>query len=393
MSPLRIAFFAAGTLTLAALPVSAQEPVKEPIKLGALLSMSGTFASPSKDMHEGMLLALERRGNRLGGRPVTLILRDDQAKPELAVEAANRLIRNDQVDFIAGAGLSNIMMAVYRPITTAQTFLIGTNSGPAPVAGKDCSPYFFSSSWQNDQNAEVMGEYLSKQGISDVFILAPNYQAGKDLLAGFKRTFKGKIVGEVYTPLSQTDFSAEISRVKAANPKAVYVFYPGGWGVQWAKQYSQAGVDKTIPLYSSFMLDEVSIQAMGDAAIGMFSTAHWVGDIKNAANEKFVKDFRAKFGRSPSAYASQAYDGIQLIAAAADELKGDLKDKEKVKAALQNAKFESVRGSFKFNTNHFPIQDFYLTKVDKQGNELTLVTVSKAAEQAKDVYAAECPMK
>jgi branched-chain amino acid transport system substrate-binding protein len=382
------AFFAAAVAALAVAPTQAQEPVK----VGALLSISGTFASPSKDMHDGMMLALEHRGNRMGGRPVDVILRDDQGKPELAVEAANRLIRSEQVDFITGVGLSNIMMAVYRPVTSAQTFLIGSNSGPAPVAGKDCSPFFFSASWQNDQNAEVMGEYLSKQGVGDVYILAPNYQAGKDLLAGFKRTFKGKIVGEVYTPLSQTDFSAEISRVRAANPKAVYVFYPGGWGVQWAKQYSQAGLDKTIPLYSSFMLDEVSIRAMGESAVGMFATAHWASDLKNPANERFVKDFRAKFGRPASAYAAQAYDGMLLIASAVDEVKGDLKDKNKVRDALRAAKFDSVRGGFKFNTNHFPIQDFYLTKAEKKEDELTLSAVSKAVEQAKDAYAVECKM-
>ena len=385
----RLAFIASAAAALVVVPASAQEPVK----IGVLLSMSGTFASPSKDMYDGLVLALEQRGNRMGGRPVNLILRDDQGKPELAVEAANRLIRSEQVDFVTGAGLSNIMMAVYRPVTASQTFLVGVNSGPAPVAGKDCSPFFFSSSWQNDQNAEVMGEYLSKQGVSDVFILAPNYQAGKDLLAGFKRTFKGKIVGEVYTPLSQTDFSAEISRVRAANPKAVYVFYPGGWGIQWAKQYSQAGLDKTIPLYSSFMLDEVSVQAMGDSALGMFATAHWASDLKNAANERFVKDFRAKFGRPASAYAAQAYDGMLLIASAVDEVKGDLKDKTKVRDALSAAKFESVRGPFKFNSNHFPIQDFYLTKADKKDGELTLSIVSKAVEQAKDVYAPECKMQ
>lgn len=378
---------------IAALACTLPTAAQEPIKIGALLSISGPFASPSKDMLDGMQLALDHRDNKMGGRAATLILRDDQAKPELAVEAANRLIRGDRVDFITGAGLSNIMMAVYRPITSTETFLIGTNSGPAPVAGKDCSPFFISASWQNDQPAEVMGEYLTKKGVDDVFILAPNYQAGKDLLAGFKRKFKGKIAGEVYTPLSQTDFSAEISRVRAANPKAVFVFYPGAWGVQWVKQYSQAGLQKTIPLYSSFTLDEVSIQAIGDASLGMFATAHWVGDINNPANAKIVKDFRAKFGRAPSAYAAQGYDGIQLIGAAADVLKGDLSDKNKIKAALRDAKYASVRGPYSYNTNNFPIQDFYLTNVEKRGDELVLNTVSKAVEKAKDVYAAECPMK
>ncbi len=389
MSYARLSVAAAIAAFTYAIPAVAQEPVK----IGALHSLSGPFASPAKDMLEGMQLALEHRGNKMGGREATLIVRDDQAKPELAVEAANRLIRGDRVDFITGAGLSSIMMAVYRPITSTETFLVGSNSGPAPVAGKDCSPFFISASWQNDQTAEVMGEYLSKQGAENVFILAPNYQAGKDLLAGFKRTFKGKIAGEVYTPLSQTDFSAEISRVRAANPKAVFVFYPGAWGVQWVKQYSQAGLHKTIPLYSSFTLDEVSIQAIGDAALGMFASAHWVGDIQNAANEKFVKDFRAKFGRAPSAFAAQGYDSVQLIGAAVDQLKGDLSDKNKTKAALKTAKYDSVRGAYTYNTNNFPIQDFYLTKVDKKGDELVLNTVRKAVEGAKDAYAADCPMK
>lgn len=370
-------------------PASAQEPVK----IGALLSLSGSFASPSKDILEGMQLALDHRGNKMGGRPVSFITRDDQGKPEIAVEAVGKFLRGDQVDFVTGAGLSNVMMAVYRPVTSSETFLIGSNSGPAPLAGKDCSPFFFSASWQNDQNAEVMGEYLANKGVRDVFILAPNYQAGKDLLAGFKRKFTGNIVGEVYTPLSQTDFSAEISRVKAANPAAVFVFYPGAWGVQWIKQYSQAGLNTTIPLYSAFTLDEVSIRAIGDSSVGMYAAAHWAGDLKNPANEKFVKGFQAKFARAPSAYAAQGYDSIQLIASAVDNLGGDLKDKKATEAALKLAKFDSVRGAFTFNTNHFGIQDFYITKVQKDGDDLTLAVASKAVEKSKDVYASECPMK
>lgn len=366
---------------------------QEPVKIGAVLSLSGSFAQPSQDMLDGMQLAIEHRNAQFGGRPVSLIVRDDQGKPELAVEAVNRLTRSERVDFVTGAGLSSIMMAVFRPVTSSQTFLIGTNSGPAPIAGKDCSPFFFSASWQNDQNAEVMGDYLTKKGVTDVFILAPNYQAGKDLLAGFKRTFKGKIVGEVYTPLQQTDFSAEISRVRAANPAAVFVFYPGAWGVQWVKQYSQAGLDKTIPLYSAFTLDEVSIQAIGESATGMFSASHWVADIANPTNEKFVRDYRAKYKRQPSGYAAQGYDSIALIASAVDRLKGDLTSKEQTRAALAKAEFQSVRGDFKFNKNQFPIQDFYLTKVEKKGDELALVTVSKAMENAGDNYAAECTMK
>ncbi len=374
---------------LATPPARAQEPVK----VGALLSLSGSFASPSKDMLDGMQLSIDHHGGKAGGRAIALVVRDDQAKPELAVEMANRLVRSDHVDFVTGVGLSNIMMAVFGPITRSDTILVGSNAGPAPIAGKDCSPNFFSASYQNDQNAEVMGDYLTQAGVKSVVLLAPNYQAGRDLLAGFKRTFKGKVLDEIYTPLQQTDFSAEISRLKAAAPDAVFVFYPGAWGVQWVKQYSQAGLTKQVPLYSAFTLDEVSIQAIGEPAVGMFSASHWVADIANDANGWFVRSFREKFGRAPSAYAAQGFDSMELIASAVDALGGDLSDKAKTRTQLHDAHFSSVRGRFTYNSNNFPVQDFYLTQVEKQGNELVLKTVAKAKEQSGDSYAATCPAR
>lgn len=237
-----------------------------------------------------------------------------------------------------------------------------------------------------------MGEYLTKIGVPDVVILAPNYQAGRDLLAGFKRTFKGKVIDEIYTPLQQTDFSAEISRVKAAGPKAVFVFYPGAWGVQWVKQYSQSGLGKDVPLYSAFTLDEVSIQAIGDSAEGMFSASHWMADIVNPANARFVTDYKGKFGRAPSAYAAQGYDSIQLIASAVDGLDGDLSNKGRTRDLIRKANFDSVRGGFAFNTNNFPIQDFYLTKVEKKDGGLVLAVVEKVKDKAVDNYVAGCPL-
>jgi branched-chain amino acid transport system substrate-binding protein len=377
---------------LALLPL-APARAADPVKIGALVSLSGSFASPSKDMLEGMQLVLAQRHDSFGGRPVDFIVRDDQGKPELAVEEANKLTHAEHVDFITGVGLSSVLLAVYRPVLATETFLIGSNSGLDVLAGKNCSPYFFSASFQNGQNAELMGAYLSEQKIDNVFVLAPNYQGGKDAIAGFKHGYKGAISGEIYTPMQQTDFSAEISRVRAAKPGAVFVFYPGSWGVQWIKQYSEAGLTGTVPLYSIYMLDEANIAATGHDSVGMYSVSHWVADLDNPANHAFVAAYREKFGHAPSAFSAQGYDSMQLIASGVDALGGDLSDKQKLRAALQKADFKSVRGAFSFNTNQFPIQSFYLTKVVDTPTGPATATVKPVATNVKDDSAPDCPMK
>jgi branched-chain amino acid transport system substrate-binding protein len=380
-------------LAAASLLHAAPALAEDPIKIGALVSLSGSFASPSKDMLEGMQLVLDQRSQTLGGRPVSLLVRDDQGKPEMAVEEANRLVRAEHVDFITGAGLSSVLLAVFRPILASETFLIGSNSGLDVLAGKSCSPFFFSASFQNGQSSQLMGKYLTEQKIDSVFVLAPNYQGGKDAIAGFKRGYKGSIAGEIYTPMQQTDFSAEISRVRAAKPGAVFVFYPGTWGVQWIKQYSEAELTGSIPLYSIYMLDEANIAATGKAAVGMYSVSHWANDIDNPANHDFVKSYTAKYGHAPSAFSAQGFDSMQLIASGIDGVKGNLSDKARTREALMRADFASVRGPFSFNTNHFPIENFYLTKVEDGPNGPATVTVKTVAQQAKDEMAPECPMK
>lgn len=385
LRPLAFALLAASTVSL---PAQATEPVV----IGALLSLSGSFASPSKDMLDGMQLALDAH-KTIGGRLVSFLVRDDQGKPELAVEDANRLVKSDHADFVTGVGLSSILLATYRPLLATETFVVGSNSGLDALAGKNCSPFFFSASFQNGQSSQLMGAYLTQQNLKNVFVLAPNYQGGKDAVAGFRRGYTGNVVGEIYTPLQQTDFSSEISRVRAAKPDAVFVFYPGAWGVQWIKQYSDAGLTNTIPLYSIYMLDEANIAATGKASVGMYSISHWVQDLDNPANHQFVAAYQAKYGHAPSAFSAQGYDSIQLIASAVDAVHGDLSDKEKTRAALAAADFHSVRGDFTFNTNHFPIQNFYLTKVTDGAVGASTVTVKTIADHAKDDLAPTCAMK
>lgn len=344
-------------------------------------------------MKAGADLALEQLDGKLGGIPAEFIYEDGRRDPLVGKQAADKLVKSDQVDFVIGSSFSNVMMAIYGPITRAETFLISPNPGPAPLAGKRCNKYFFSVPFQNDQPAEAIGKYMTDNGFETAYILGPNYQAGKDILAGFKRTFGGKIVGEVYTPLEQTDFSAELSAVRAANPDGVFVFYPGGLGIQFVKQYARAGLKGEIPLGSAFTVDNATLLAQGEDAIGVMSALQWAIDMDNPANKRFVEGFRAKYDFLPAGYAQQAYDAVMLINGAVEMVGGNLDDKDALHAALLSAPFESTRGDFRFNTNQFPIHDMVLREVkqNEQG-ELIASYTGVIGEDMADPYASDCKM-
>jgi branched-chain amino acid transport system substrate-binding protein len=285
------------------------------------------------------------------------------------------------------------MMAVAPVVTGQGKLMIGTNAGASPLAGSQCNELFFTSSWNNDQSPEAMGKFLQDSGIKELYVLAPNYQAGKDMVAGLKRFYKGNIVGEVYTQLGQQDYQAEITQLRAKNPKAVFVFYPGGMGVQFVRQYTQAGLRDRIPLYSVFTVDETTLPALKDAAIGQFEARFWSPDLNVPASKKYVTDFKKKYGYTPSYYGAQSYDGMMLIDSAIRAVKGNLKDTKAMVAALRKANYNSVRGKFTFNNNHFPIQPFYLLKAVKEGNEVNMKVEKKVFDNHKDAYHQECKMK
>jgi branched-chain amino acid transport system substrate-binding protein len=286
------------------------------------------------------------------------------------------------------------MLAVAPTVTQAGTFMIGTNAGPHELAGKMCHELFFTTSWQNDQTPEAMGKYMSDQNLTDVYAMAPNYAAGKDMISGFKRYFKGRVVDEVYTKLGQQDYQAEISQLRAKNPKAVFVFYPGDMGIQFVKQYVQAGLREQIPLYSVYTIDEVTLPALKDVALGIVETRYWSPDLKNDANRKYVSDFRKKFGYTPSFYGAQSYDGILLIDSAVRAVRGDLANKKGMIAAMRKADYKSVRGPYTYNVNHFPIQNFYLLKTVKgAGGDVEMQIQKTVFEAHKDAYHRECGMK
>jgi branched-chain amino acid transport system substrate-binding protein len=386
----RLAIVAMLTTTSFATPAYSADK----IKIGFMSTLSGTLASLGTNLRDGFNLGLDHLGGKIGGLTTEVIIEDDQAKPDVARQIADKFVEFNKVDVVTGILASNVMMAIHAPITNAKVVLISPNAGPSPVAGDQCSEYFFSTSWQGDNFSEAMGAYLQAKGTQNVYLMAPNYQAGKDVLTGFKRFFKSKPVAEVYTPLTQVDFSAELAQLRAAKPAAVFAFYPGGLGIQFVQQYVQAGLSTQIPLYTSYTIDNLTLPAIGDAAIGMTLTASWNDDIDNAQNKKFVADFKKKYNYAPSFYSAQAYDAAMLLDSAVRKVGGKIEDKAAFLAALKAADFKSVRGNFKFNTNHFPIQDFYLGQVIKgDDGKPTIRLGERVLKDHHDAYAANCPLK
>src|SRR5215475_10860756 len=388
----RILLATTALAVLAAAPAPAQQ---RSVKIGFVSTFSGPTAVIGNDMRNSVELALDQLGRKMGGLPVEVIYEDDQQKPEVGVQKTQKLVESDKVNFIAGYIWSNVLLASLKPAVDSQTFLISSNAGPSQIAGELCSPFFFSTSWQNDQTPQAMGEYLNQKGVKTAYLLGPNYAAGRDMLAGVKATFKGQVVGEDYTKWpDQLDFSAELSKARAAKPDAVFVFYPGAAGVQFLNQYAQAGLKAQIPLYTAFVIDALSLPLMKDLALGVPGAQQWVNDLPNDANKKFVADFRAKHGKYPSFYGAQAYDAAFLINSAVVAAKGDLTKKDAMRDEMKKANYASVRGPYKYGNNHFPIQNFYLQDVvkDAEGN-LTLKTVATIVKDSQDQFHEKCPMK
>jgi branched-chain amino acid transport system substrate-binding protein len=384
----------AAAIALSAGGAAAQDKSADKVKIGLITTLSGPPAVIGQQQRNGLQLALKELGNKLGGRDVELLIQDDELKPDVAVSKVKAYVERDKVDFVVGPVFSNILAAILKPVTEGGAFMISPNAGTSTFAGKDCNPNLFVVSYQNDQNAEAMGKYAQDKGIKKVFVMAPNYQAGKDEIAGFKRYYKGEIVDEVYVPINQLDYAAEISKIAAAQPEAIFVFVPGGMGVNFVKQFRQAGLADKIKFLSAFTVDEGTLPAQQDAALGFLAGGNWAPNLDNPENKAFVAAYEKEYGAVPATYAFQAYDAVKLLDSALKATKGDTSNKDALRAALMKADFKSVRGDFKFNTNHYPIQNFYVVKAAKRpdGKYQTEI-VEKVFSDYKDQFAAECPMK
>jgi branched-chain amino acid transport system substrate-binding protein len=380
------------TLPALALLLSTVSAVaQEKLKVGIMVTLSGPSAVLGQQARDGFQLAVKQLGGKLGGVETEVIVVDDELKPDVAVVKAKGLLERDQVQFVVGPIFSNVLQAIHKPVVESNAFLISPNAGTSNFAGAQCSPNFFVTSYQNDQNHEVLGKHAQDRGYKKIYLMAPNYQAGRDSLAGFKRHFKGEVVGEAYTPLGQLDFSAELAQIAAAKPDAFFTFMPGGMGVNLVRQYRQAGLANSLPFLSAFTVDESTLPAQKEAALGFFGGANWAPDMKNPQSEAFVKAYEAEFKSVPGTYAMQSYDAALLIDAAIKSAGGKLGDRNALRAGLRKADFKSLRGNFKMGANGYPIQDFYLVQaVARPDGKFVTSLGPKVFENYVDVYAKDC---
>lgn len=377
---------------LAAPNAVAQAPDR--IRIGFINTFSGPGGAFGNHYRDGFNLALERLGGKLGGVPADVVYYDDQLKADVGQMGAEQLLTKDRAQILAGFNFSNVLMSAIGVAQQRNALVLSSNAGPAPLAGAQCDPSFFAVGHQNDGAAEAMGIHLQKQGVQNVYLIAPNYQAGRDMLQGFKRHYQGKIINEVYTALTQQDYAAELTAIRAAKPAAVFAFMPGGNGVSFLRQWSQAGLTVQIPFYSVYTVDHVTLKAIGDVAVGLFGASQWVEDLPNPTNREFVQAFVKKHGYMPSEYAAQSHDTAMLLDSALQAVGGNVQDRTALIAALRKANFKSIRGDFRFNTNHFPIQAYYLREVvRKPDGSLGFVTRETIVKEHRDAYAPQCKMK
>ncbi|MCU6501692.1 ABC transporter substrate-binding protein [Rugamonas sp. A1-17] len=364
------------------------------IKIGFSAPLSGPVAVVGQDQYDGFMLALEQGGGKLGGQTITVLKEDDQLKPEVGNQIVRKFIDKEHVNAIVGLGFSNVLMGSHKLMVDAGTVAIATNAGPSPVAGASCAANVFSIAWQNDGSAESMGKFMQEKGYKRVYLMAPNYQAGKDMLQGFKRYFKGEIVDEVYTQVGQSDYSAEIAQLQSAKPDAVFAFYPGGMGVNYIRQLSQAGMMAKLPNYSVFTVDGTTMPALREAAVGTTFGAMWDAALDTPENRAFVSAFNARYKRLPSEYAATGYDAARLLDAALRKAGAQAGDKRALAAAVKTAgaEFKSVRGPFRFNKNNMPVQNYYAFQVVSEAGKPAVKLLGTALTAHADSYQSKCSL-
>ncbi len=383
---------------IAGLAIASPALSADTVKIGFITTLTTGAAVIGNDMRDAVNLAITHIDGKMGGKPVEVTFEDDGFKPEIGKQKADKLVKQDNVDFVAGFIWSHVLLASRKTVLDAGKFLISSNAGPSPIAGKLCHRNFFSTSWQNDQTPMAMGEVLNQKGVKSLYVMAPNYAAGKNIVAGMKRTFNGAILGTDFTKWgkdAQLDFSAELAKARASGAEGIFAFYPGKAGAAFIRQYQQAGLQGVLPLYTTFTVDAIALpklqQAELDGVLGSENTLQWSPDIDVPANRRFVSDFKTRHGRYPSFYAAQSYDTIMLIKSAVDAVNGDTSRTDEMRAAMKSANYNSVRGAYTYGHNHMPIQNFYLRRVVKDADGVwTTRIVRTVYEKHQDPYAKQC---
>jgi branched-chain amino acid transport system substrate-binding protein len=382
-------------LALGVLATASAAQAADPVKIGFITTLSTPAGYLGADQRDAFLLAMGEEGGKLGGVPVELVVEDDGLKPASGKQAADRMLQSG-IKLFSGITFSNVLGAVAPGVLAADAFYVSTNAGPSTFAGKECNKNYFVASYQNDAFHSAGGQAANELGYKKVVLLAPNYQAGRDALEGFKRTFKGTVEAEIYTKLDQNDFSVEMARIRSLAPDAVYQFHPGGAGITFVKQYNNAGLSKSVPLLMpGFSLDTRMIEATGNAGERAYLTGIWSTETDTPASKAFVAAFRKAYNRTPTLYAQQAYDAAKLIGTGLKAVNGDLGKADAFRAALKKADFKSIRGDFKFGNNNHPIQNYYLMQLQRSeggAGPLVPVVMRQVLKDDQDVYAKACAL-
>jgi branched-chain amino acid transport system substrate-binding protein len=358
-----------------------------PVKIGLVLPYTGVYAELGTSITQAMELVFARENWTVAGRKIEMIKEDDEMKPPVGVRKTEKLIDSDKVDILTGPVHSGILMGMRDKVHNSKTILIVSNAGADAISRDRCSKWIFRTSFSNWQPCQPMGGWVAKNVSKEAFLIAPNYQAGKDMMGAFQETYTpagGKVVSEDYPKLGETDYAPYLTKIKQSGAKAVFAFFSGTDAVNFVKQYSQFGLKEGIKLTGAGFLTEPDVlPAQGAAAIGVLTGHFYTPLLDNPVNHRFVKEFRDKFyGKMPDGFACQGYDTAEVIVRALKAVNGNTQDKDKLVAAIAATEFDSPRGRFRFDPKtHNVIQPYiYIREVREVYGGLANVPIDKVAE-------------
>ena len=378
----RNVLISAAALALLATPVAwAQTQGK--LKVGFMLPATGTYASLGTAIDNGFRLYVAEQGGKIGGRDVEYVRVDDESDPAKATDNVNKLIKRDNVDVIVGTVHSGVAMAMAKAAKESGTLLIVPNAGATAVTGPMCAPNIFRSSFSNWQPGYAMGEVAAKKGHKKIVTITWKYAAGDETIKGFKEGFEkggGTVVKELSLPFPNVEFQALLTEIAALKPDAVFTFFAGGGAVKFVKDYSAAGLKKSIPLYGSGFLTDGTLEAQGADAEGLITALHYADNLNTKRDQSFRLAYAKTYKLQPDVYAVQGYDAAQMLGIGLNATKGDAKNIQGFAQALRAAKIDSPRGTFTLSKSHNPVQDIYLRKVVGKENVLEGVASKALAD-------------
>lgn len=359
----------AGTLAMGFPGPALLAQSQAPIKLGMLNSFSKVFAVLSAHQMNGWNLFLEQNGGRLGGRSIEMIREDDEINPQVGLQKLKKLVESDRIDILLGVQASNVAMAVVDYVRDNKVFWICSGAGATALTWNRI-PYMFRTTLSGWQLGFAMSRWYHDNVSKDVVLMSSDFAGGRDIVNEFKHEFVklgGTVVKEIYPPLGTNDFSAYLTDLRALNAKGIYTFFAGTDAVRFVKQYEEYGLKRRTRFCTSgFAVEQDTLSAQGDAAVGIVSPLQYADSLDLPENRKFVADYQSKYKARPSVYAEYGYTSAIVLDAALKATGGDAKDKDKLAAAMKAVRLTAPRGPLSIDpVTHNVIDNIYIREVIK----------------------------